>query len=276
MENNNNSTMNHHNMERHFNINAPSFKQQQQPIIRHPNPSPSTSSNNIPKNNNNNMFYSPNDQWAITHPPHLSHQEPTTSQLNHDMNHTLDNNSLDQTSPIKSEDSDFSPSTDPLEQALQQQHMQQLFEKKRRRRESHNAVERRRRDNINERIYELSTLLPEPDATKNNKGTILRKSVEHIRMLHEEVNKCHHQIQELENILAMYRMRVGDIHLDLSQPPPPPPPQLQQHQQSPRLQQQQQQQQSQTSMMQQPPSAHSMNFPDGLQSHMTYYPRRNG
>ncbi|CAO3629883.1 unnamed protein product [Cunninghamella echinulata] len=152
--------------------------------------------------------------------------------------------------------------------------MQQLFEKKRRRRESHNAVERRRRDNINERIYELSTLLPEPDATKNNKGTILRKSVEHIRMLHEEVNKCHHQIQELENILAMYRMRVGDIHLDLSQPPPPPPPQLQQHQQSPRVQQQQQQ--SQASMMQQPTSAHSMNFSDGLQSHMTYYPRRNG
>lgn len=34
-------------------------------------------------------------------------------------------------------------------------------EKRRRRRESHNAVERRRRDNINERIAELSTLIPE-------------------------------------------------------------------------------------------------------------------
>ncbi|KAI8326963.1 hypothetical protein BD560DRAFT_468373 [Blakeslea trispora] len=33
--------------------------------------------------------------------------------------------------------------------------------KRRRRRESHNAVERRRRDNINERIHELCTLLPE-------------------------------------------------------------------------------------------------------------------
>ncbi|ORZ18583.1 Myc-type, basic helix-loop-helix domain-containing protein, partial [Absidia repens] len=85
--------------------------------------------------------------------------------------------------------------------------MQQLFEKKRRRRESHNAVERRRRDNINERILELSTLLPERDAIKNNKGTILRKSVEHIRMLHEEVGKCQHRIQELENMLGMYRMR---------------------------------------------------------------------
>lgn len=36
-----------------------------------------------------------------------------------------------------------------------------LSERRRRRRESHNAVERRRRDNINERIAELATLLPE-------------------------------------------------------------------------------------------------------------------
>ena len=35
------------------------------------------------------------------------------------------------------------------------------MEKRRRRRESHNAVERRRRDNINERIAELATLIPE-------------------------------------------------------------------------------------------------------------------
>jgi len=34
-------------------------------------------------------------------------------------------------------------------------------EKRRRRRESHNAVERRRRDNINEKITELATLIPE-------------------------------------------------------------------------------------------------------------------
>ena len=34
-------------------------------------------------------------------------------------------------------------------------------EKRRRRRESHNAVERRRRDNVNEKISELATLIPE-------------------------------------------------------------------------------------------------------------------
>jgi hypothetical protein len=88
--------------------------------------------------------------------------------------------------------------------------MQQLFDKKRRRRESHNAVERRRRDNINERIFELSTLLPERDASKNNKGTILRKSVDHIRLLHEKVNQYQQRVQELENMLDMYRIRWGD------------------------------------------------------------------
>lgn len=36
-----------------------------------------------------------------------------------------------------------------------------VSEKRRRRRESHNAVERRRRDNINEKITELATLIPE-------------------------------------------------------------------------------------------------------------------
>lgn len=90
--------------------------------------------------------------------------------------------------------------------------MQQLFDKKRRRRESHNAVERRRRDNINERIFELSTLLPERDANKNNKGTILRKSVDHIRLLHEKVNQYQQRVQELENMLDMYRIRWGDLN----------------------------------------------------------------
>lgn len=90
--------------------------------------------------------------------------------------------------------------------------MQQLFDKKRRRRESHNAVERRRRDNINERIFELSTLLPERDASKNNKGTILRKSVDHIRLLHEKVNQYQQRVKELESMLDMYRIRWGDLN----------------------------------------------------------------
>jgi hypothetical protein len=63
-------------------------------------------------------------------------------------------------------------------------------EKRRRRRESHNAVERRRRDNINEKISELATLIPEclldpaittngPSANGNNKemGIEVRRDI---------------------------------------------------------------------------------------------------
>lgn len=109
-----------------------------------------------------------------------------------------------------------------------------MMEKKRRRRESHNAgnlsllllncliksshgvayiVERRRRENINDRIQELGSLLPEPmleecnsncaggTSNKPNKGAILRKSVDHIRLLQQDVNTYRHRIQELESVL---------------------------------------------------------------------------
>lgn len=45
-----------------------------------------------------------------------------------------------------------------------------LTEKRRKRRESHNAVERRRRDNINDRITELASLLPEVLLEQANNG----------------------------------------------------------------------------------------------------------
>lgn len=109
-----------------------------------------------------------------------------------------------------------------------------LNEKRRRRRESHNAgkvkytwfslsslwtcvinyysylfihifrqliVERRRRDNINEKIQELSTLLPDcyvDAANKPNKGVILRKSVDYIRHLQQLVASQTNRNMELE------------------------------------------------------------------------------
>ncbi|KAG0269648.1 hypothetical protein BGZ95_001981 [Linnemannia exigua] len=84
-----------------------------------------------------------------------------------------------------------------------------MNEKRRRRRESHNAVERRRRDNINEKIQELSTLLPEiyvDSANKPNKGVILRKSVDYIRHLQQLVTSQNNRNQELE---AQLRARNG-------------------------------------------------------------------
>ncbi|KAI9320615.1 helix-loop-helix DNA-binding domain-containing protein [Dichotomocladium elegans] len=95
-----------------------------------------------------------------------------------------------------------------------QMNLQAIMEKKRRRRESHNAVERRRRENINERIQELGSLLPEPmleecnsncaggTSNKPNKGAILRKSVDHIRLLQQDITAQQRRIQELEAILS--------------------------------------------------------------------------
>lgn len=85
--------------------------------------------------------------------------------------------------------------------------MKTMLEKKRQRRESHNAVERRRRENINERIHELATLLPDSqEAVKLNKGTILRKSVDYIRYLHDEQRQYQQHVHELEDTLYHIRM----------------------------------------------------------------------
>ncbi|CAO3581524.1 unnamed protein product [Absidia cylindrospora] len=112
-----------------------------------------------------------------------------------------------------------------------QVNLQAMMEKRRRRRESHNAVERRRRENINDRIHELGCLLPESmleeitnannpgshsptttsvggdynhnnnNITKPNKGAILRKSVDHIRLLQQEAITYRQRVKELELIL---------------------------------------------------------------------------
>ncbi|KAB5592874.1 Retrograde regulation protein 3 [Ceratobasidium theobromae] len=113
-----------------------------------------------------------------------------------------------------------------------------LSEKRRRRRESHNAVERRRRDNINEKISELSTLIPECLLTDNpaapnkdmldavdeegtregpkaNKGMILRKSVDYIKYLQQLVRAQASRNRELESQLSHYRGATHDsVHAD--------------------------------------------------------------
>jgi len=53
------------------------------------------------------------------------------------------------------------PTTTTTTQSVADKQAAIASEKRRRRRESHNAVERRRRDNINEKISELATLIPE-------------------------------------------------------------------------------------------------------------------
>ena len=62
------------------------------------------------------------------------------------------------------------------------------------------SVERRRRFNINDRIKELGTLLPKQNEqyyevvrdVRQNKGSILKASVDYIRILkREKERKCH-------------------------------------------------------------------------------------
>ncbi|OWF45234.1 microphthalmia-associated transcription factor-like isoform X2 [Mizuhopecten yessoensis] len=63
-----------------------------------------------------------------------------------------------------------------------------MWAKDRQKKDNHNMIERRRRFNINDRIKELGTLLPktiDPDL-RQNKGTILKASVDYIRRLKKD------------------------------------------------------------------------------------------
>ncbi|KAL8280304.1 hypothetical protein RQP46_007221 [Phenoliferia psychrophenolica] len=72
-------------------------------------------------------------------------------------------NSVPSSAPVggSSSKKKASAQLDSLPEDPSQKHAALLTEKRRKRRESHNAVERRRRDNINDRITELASLLPE-------------------------------------------------------------------------------------------------------------------
>nr|XP_022299066.1 microphthalmia-associated transcription factor-like isoform X3 [Crassostrea virginica] len=66
-----------------------------------------------------------------------------------------------------------------------------MWMKDRQKKDNHNMIERRRRFNINDRIKELGTLLPkstDPDM-RQNKGTILKASVEYIRRLKKDQDR---------------------------------------------------------------------------------------
>ena len=98
-----------------------------------------------------------------------------------------------------------------------------MNEKRRRRRESHNAVERRRRDHINEKIQELSGLLPEfaSDAqNKPNKGVILKRSVDYIRHMQVFAARQMDRTMELEQVLMRLCQQKGieEAELGLSVP----------------------------------------------------------
>ncbi|GAB6033465.1 Transcription factor E3 [Chamberlinius hualienensis] len=60
------------------------------------------------------------------------------------------------------------------------------YQKERQKKDNHNMIERRRRYNINDRIKELGTLLPKSnDPHRQNKGTILKESVDYIKRMNK-------------------------------------------------------------------------------------------
>lgn len=83
------------------------------------------------------------------------------------------------------------------------------------------SVERRRRFNINDRIKELGTLLPKSNESyyeivrdvRPNKGTILKSSVDYIKVLKHEINRLRkaelkQKDMESQNKRLMLRVQV--------------------------------------------------------------------
>lgn len=72
----------------------------------------------------------------------------------------------------------------------------------RRKKDIHNMIERRRRYNINDRIKELGTLLPKTwiEQMKLNKGTILKASVDYVRLMHKDLARFR-KMQEQQRMI---------------------------------------------------------------------------
>ncbi|CAO3700673.1 unnamed protein product [Rhizopus stolonifer] len=164
----------------------------------YPSPIDSSSPKIIHYNNNGNS-----NMPSLMERPFQNRFHHSSSPLPKNTSTKTNKNDVPETNTIVSPSSPNS-----VEDEMTQKTMQMMFEKKRRRRESHNAVERRRRENINDRINELATLLPDSrEAVKSSKGTILRKSADSIRQLHDKLRQHQEKIRELENTLEIYRVR---------------------------------------------------------------------
>ncbi|XP_038072853.1 microphthalmia-associated transcription factor-like isoform X1 [Patiria miniata] len=96
------------------------------------------------------------------------------------------------------------------------------FAKERQKKDNHNMIERRRRFNINDRIKELGTLIPkniDPDQ-RQNKGTILKCSVDYILKLQKEQSKFKtaedHQ-KRLQTVNRRMMLRIQELEMKCKQ-----------------------------------------------------------
>ncbi|XP_076340104.1 microphthalmia-associated transcription factor-like isoform X2 [Tachypleus tridentatus] len=98
--------------------------------------------------------------------------------------------------------------------------------KDRQKKDNHNMIERRRRFNINDRIKELGNLLPKNNDPyfdlvrdlRQNKGTILKASVDYVRCLKKDVVKISHMEErqrQLEHQNRKLLLRIQELKLQL-------------------------------------------------------------
>lgn len=100
-----------------------------------------------------------------------------------------------------------------LEHFKQEIQNYEIDSKDRIKKDNHNMIERRRRYNINDRIKELGDLLPKNNDphyelvrdSRQNKGTILKSSVDYIRALKSDINKMKQVENDNRNLQAVNR-----------------------------------------------------------------------
>lgn len=104
-----------------------------------------------------------------------------------------------------------------IKQESQELLLDHSFTKDRQKKDNHNMIERRRRFNINDRIKELGTLLPKQDSdVRQNKGTILKASVDYIRKLKREQDRMRLVEEEKRNTEELNRrllLRVQELEM---------------------------------------------------------------
>ncbi|XP_033105547.1 microphthalmia-associated transcription factor-like isoform X2 [Anneissia japonica] len=110
----------------------------------------------------------------------------------------------------------------PEQLVFTDEHTRVAYMKERQKKDNHNMIERRRRFNINDRIKELGTLIPkhaDPDQ-RQNKGTILRSSVDYIKRLQREQAKYKEAAEKQRQLQAMNRrmmLRIQELEMRCQQ-----------------------------------------------------------
>lgn len=121
-------------------------------------------------------------------------------------------------STVKSHSNNSSPSSQFKQQSSS---YGEIDQKDRLKKDNHNLIERRRRYNINDRIKELADLLPKTNDphydlvrdNRQNKGAILKSSVDYIKILKKDNNK----LKEIESTNKQLQLQMKKLLLKIQE-----------------------------------------------------------